>query len=852
MGKKSLYGVSKYDGNFILECVYNRIKQYGNLFVVEKDGIYSCLNSNGDIIISKRYKSILPAEEWFIVSIDSDIYNKRVYGIIDSNENNIIPFFYTDIQHLGADRFCLKVQNKDVTISLRKDIVYSDIKPICKNLFKRKLIAWGIVDDEGNEVTPCIYSDIKYEENLDIFRVSTTTEKGADFKKWGLLDVKGRELCHSTFNKISTFKDGIATVSAYYGKGIMSKEGKLIPNETVQLDSTYSAVNSIGRWAFIKNNDNKLATEYKYKSITCLTPGFYVVEYDDTDYRSWENRTYCGLLDVKLNVIIPIEYNSISILSDQLILVGKKPASHNSSRWQYYYGCVTYNGHEIFSTEYDKISLLNNGLVKLEKYRSCSIYDQKGNSLIDCGFSNIIWGEVPNCYIVCKTLENYNIKQGLYDSKGFELIQPEYDELSFLHDDKLLFRILGSRGVCNTKGEIIIPCEYSSIEYCSDGYIVKKDYRSDAPVAKLNLNGIIVPNNITYLSSLYNKGEVFGKWGILDKCQNALTEYEYSSLECINRYIVYKKNGRLGLLDEKLGSVIDHNNNYSDIKCSNGSIKVCIKECWYSLDEEYQIKPIYTRTPQGNYIKRIPDGCSFCDSFQDDCSDKVYEDIQIINESVCIAIYTQNNKKVYKLTSYLGESIVELDYEYLESIGRKLFIVKYLNKFGIIDNSGREVVPMIFGNYERETADKYLFHLSIIEARKQTDIILSYCKKISLTEYQLQIDLSKDLPDFTVENPNKLELYGLSPLGKIDIRNIARKNSCKTFSELKKGIGYIGTVKNKTSWGVFIELECGIGLLHISEIQKHGLTLEEFIIGKPVTVQLLEYDRYKNRITLTV
>lgn len=850
--KQNIYGLISYNGALLIPCEYNDIIKSKDYFVVVKNGLYGCLNIEGNVIIDIKYQYLKVADNLFIASIYSDIYKKNVYGVIDDTENVIIPFFYTNIEYIGSGNFNLSVQSKSVRIRVGVEATYSDIKPLCKNLLKRKLIAWGIVDERGNEITPCIYSDIKYDEDLDIFRVSTSTEKEADYKKWGLLDGKGKVLCSPKFNKISIFKDGLATVSADYGRGIISKEGRLIPSKVVKLDSTYSAVYSIGRWAFLKNGDGALVTDYKYKSIYCMSEGYYIVEFDDFEHYSWDNKTHSGLLDKDLNTIIPIEYNSISKLTDDLILVGKKTTAYNSGQWQYYYGCLNFEGKVIFTTDYDEISVLENGYIKLKKFRNCSIYNQDGACLIDKGFIDITWEQTPNLYRVFKPADNWNNKVGLFNQNGQELIEPKYDELSFLHDDRFILKLGASRGVCDINDRIIVPCEYHSIEYCGDGYLVKKSYRSNAPIAKLDLDGKVIPNNISNLSCDYKKGEIFGKWAVLDKHHEAITEFEYNSLEGLENFILYKKNGKPGLLDENLECVINHEENYSDINYDNGIIHVCVNNGRYLLDENYRAIPIYTKTPIGNYVKKTPGGFYFCDDSKKELDNKCYEDITIISEFVCIVKACQNRSKLYGLTNCFGNPITDKKFINIEPIGNNRFIVNESNKFGIIDRCGKELLPFVFYSCEKSMRNIFLFRLSIVDAKKLTNKLLSYCKKTSLTEYQLSLDVTNNLPDFNIENPNQLELNGVNVLGVVELPTKETGSTPKTFTELKKGIGYVGVVKNKTAWGVFIELECGTGLLHISEIKGKGLELTDFTIGATVTVQLLTYDRFKNRVTFTI
>ena len=482
-------GVIKNNGNLIIPCDYNLIDRYGDIFVVKIEGRCGCIDSNGNFLIECKYSYLKLIDNIFIAGIYSDVYGHNVYGIIDINGNSIIDCFYNSIKHLDDKIFRLEVLGKSIEVTIGKKFSYSDTKPLCKNLFKKKLIAWGIFNSEGEQISPCIYNDIKYEPQYDIFRISTSTERNANSKKWGLLSLKGEELCPPIFGSISTFKDGVAKVSGYYGSyngsGLLSKDGNLIPQDEIKLDSHYSAIKSMGLWA-LKNN-NAIITRYMYYSISCIKEGYYVVELANSETIYMGRKCHSskfGLMDKDLNIVVPIEYASIKIFSDDLLLV----TNYDRNRNKCCYGCIGFNGQEVCNTKYDKISLLPNGHVMTENYKDCRIFSQQGECIIGYGYSRIVWVEELNMYIGYLK-DTYN--SGLYDAKGKELLHITNGTISFLHNDRLLIRQKGLLGVCDIYGKIIIPCEYQSIEFSDNRYLAKRKLHKTSQMDIISLDGVL-------------------------------------------------------------------------------------------------------------------------------------------------------------------------------------------------------------------------------------------------------------------------------------------------------------------------------------------------------------------------
>lgn len=72
---------------------------------------------------------------------------------------------------------------------------------------------------------------------------------------------------------------------------------------------------------------------------------------------------------------------------------------------------------------------------------------------------------------------------------------------------------------------------------------------------------------------------------------------------------------------------------------------------------------------------------------------------------------------------------------------------------------------------------------------------------------------------------------------------------------MKIGDKFKGTITGIKSYGAFVQLENGItGLIHISEIKTGYIDniYDEFKIGQEVTVQVIDFDEYTQKASLSI
>ena len=87
-----------------------------------------------------------------------------------------------------------------------------------------------------------------------------------------------------------------------------------------------------------------------------------------------------------------------------------------------------------------------------------------------------------------------------------------------------------------------------------------------------------------------------------------------------------------------------------------------------------------------------------------------------------------------------------------------------------------------------------------------------------------------------------VDLYG----NEIEQKNI--DISCFVINSI-----YRGKIVNIVDFGLFIEIDNGtVGLLHVSELKKHKENISSYYRGEEITVQIINIDRKRNRISFTL
>lgn len=262
--KDNKYGIIE-DGNVIVNNEYDNIEydSFNKLFIVKKDKNYGVLKLNGETLISCLYDDIniegiyiyaLKNDEQIIFSITGEqisnsknksaynventnykitINDENKYGVIDENNNDIIPNEYYYIGYLGNDYFVVSDQTG-------------------KN---------GIVDNKGKIVLETKYDTIEKPEKVNLIEATEINTNTIT-----LFDTNIKEIAKMNNAKIFEGENYIRLYSSKAQKYFNSNGEEKNNKEILSQNKIFSDVKD-GKWGFVDSNGNVIV-DYIYDDVT--------------------------------------------------------------------------------------------------------------------------------------------------------------------------------------------------------------------------------------------------------------------------------------------------------------------------------------------------------------------------------------------------------------------------------------------------------------------------------------------------------------------------------------------------------------------------------------------------------
>lgn len=444
--KNNLAGVVNIHGNEILPCSFEQISRVGdNLLKVKHNGKYLLLYSqSGKNANDYCYDDIQVLEGRSIVG-----YRDGGCAFLNNNGD--------EDRFLSQYKYSIGFRNSFAIVSTEN------------SMHDRK---YGVINDNGAEVLPCIYDDITYGFSHGL----NTVKKN---KKYGVVDHKGYEVIPCVYEGLgSSYSDGLIYAKHNGKYGFINHKGEII------IPFKYDDIHD---WSWYSNNDywfryfsesgiaivsiksRSNSIESKYGLVTkdgkeifpcmfsrhpriilkdqvCLIDnkgGLFIV-YPTGQYRKLKyqdvgriknglavvkcNGLY-GCVDENLNEVIPCVYEDIKICSQNSFIVYKNKR----------YGVVDNEGKEIIPIKYKRLEAWGNGLLKAYDMR-WGVITEDGREIIPCIYNNI------GCY-------------------GFH----EYDECLIFFEEKMIPVERAQWGYVDLEGNEVIPCIYTRAEIFQNG-----------------------------------------------------------------------------------------------------------------------------------------------------------------------------------------------------------------------------------------------------------------------------------------------------------------------------------------------------------------------------------------------
>ncbi len=514
------------DSNKNYELV--QVNEY-NYFVSKQNNFFGVIDKKGNIIVESEYDEVKipnPEKAIFICRKNENI------KVLNENKEQLLT------QYEKVDAIKLK--------NVSGDLIYE--KSVLKYKENEK---YGIINFEGKKITKAIYDEI---ENLPYKEGELIVKQN---EKYGIINIKGGKIINTEYDQI--------VVDGYYNEGNNYKyAGYKILNKT---EEGY-------RYGYI-NYKGELIEEAQYNELSRIRD---IDDIDNVYILGAKNGQFGITKNGKL--ILQNEYQSISFNETNNLLAIEKSKK---------YGVSDLNGKIIVPIEYNKISI-NGMYLYAENEQGITVYNNEGSQVnID-----------PNIALIDTENEKYRIKinttdgtkYGIIGKDGKKLVDEKYNYIEYLYEQYFIVSNEKSKlGVINDKDNEKIEIIYDSIQKIQDTdiiqtsitenettYLFSKNMNKicemvDARV-EINNNYIKIYNNkeVKYFdkegnelkstevypeNKLYLK-EINNKYGFVDKDNRIVVQLKYDQAKEFNEFGFAAVNidGKWGAIDEQGNEVV--------------------------------------------------------------------------------------------------------------------------------------------------------------------------------------------------------------------------------------------------------------------------------------------------------
>ena len=465
---------------------------YKNFSTIYENGLEGLIDRDGEIKLATRYRSIKITEEgtilaqlpgeWSYLNDKNEVISKWMaddllptssklniillggkYGLIDQQQNSVIPIQFDRIQEVQPGKFLAKKMGKWGLFNsynrTRIPFDYDSIQflPNCSRAFI-KYKGWQLIDSIGN-----IKTKKQYDYLADFDGTSfVVRSKGY----WGLVDFFGDEIIHCVFDSITERHLNRVAVKFKGQFGIMDlhENWKLAPQPyPIKLVNDDRYVLQQRSNSFLKNYMHQIIyfTTYnmRFKEdywLEILHDGIEKpISYDglvlkglkfpDDQAMSRIEETHTGQIK-----------NAAFVMSEGLMGIRKDGK----------FGFVDTNGKLRIANRYDSIGDFHEGLAPIKLIGMWGFINQHDKIVIQPNYQSVT--RFSNSLSRVKR----NDKYGLINKEGDIRLALRYDELKPLANHHYMLKMNQRFGVANEKGEVDIETRFDFLEDLNNGLLI--------------------------------------------------------------------------------------------------------------------------------------------------------------------------------------------------------------------------------------------------------------------------------------------------------------------------------------------------------------------------------------------
>jgi len=674
-----------------------------------------------------------------------------------------------------------------------------------------------------------------FDENGNSLSIDANEKKYINTIHTGIIDDNENIVIPFEYDSIEDFMDGRAKAKKNFKCGYIDEQGKtLIPFEYEAIEEFTNGIAKAkknGKYGYI-DEQGKVIVKFEYDTIG---------DFIDGKAKAKKDGKY-GYIDKQEETIIKFEFDLIEDFIDGRA----KAKKHNRSIFsdpQGKYGIIDEQGKTLVTFEFDTIGFFLNGKAEAKKHGNCGFINEQGQVIIPFEYDTI--GQfVDGKAIAKKKYSGY----GCIGEKGQIIIPFEYDEILKFIDGKAKAKKNEKYGYINEQGETLIPFEYDSIgDFIENTVSAKKNFHNGI----IDINGNALLQNIKIIKGNARKGEKFGKWGVEDLEGNLIIPFEYDTIEeFIDGKAKVKSNGKYGYIDEKGQPFIpldyDLIEDFTDGKAKakrgykSGYIdeqgEIIIPFEYDTIEDFIDGKAKANKNGKYGYINEqgmtiIPFEYDLIGDFIDGRA-KAKK-----NGELAIIDYNGNGIVIFKESKIFKGRYGETITEYLYGIKDTHDMILLPPKYYKIDEF-KSGFAKIYGN------KKYI---------GGGDFVPRFKYKVGYVDENGKIAVSCVFDEISAFVNGKAKAKKNGKHIVVDIYGHELKRNKIDLSILKLNSIYKGKIIKAVKFGLFVDLgKSIIALLHISELNKHQKSTNDYIKGQEIEVQIINIDDKRNSISLTL
>lgn len=436
---KDKWGYSDRNKQIKIKCEYDWVGRFDDngLGPFGLNGKYGLLNKEGTVISRRLYDDLLEVANGM-----RRFELEGLYGYVNSKGLEVCPCIYTKakmyfnkakVAWAFRDNLFIWLNDEGVEIFSTEsdDAMFTrntDLDGWGSHTDGWASATWYPLDTTGNRLAP-IFEDylsdqlVRLQDPYSYGQLIPVTQGG----KIGFIDKNGHLKIPMTYIRAELVGDGKWRAVTKKDEWLINEEGKITRvDEKERLTNGFFKF-KVGEKYGLRNEVGKLVANPIFDSIQLGNDRLFPVEVDHL----W------GCVDSSGRICVPIEYESVRIVSNPDIVIVKKNGK---------YGCVGINGNLIVPSVYEWVYEINS-VIFLKLEGMVGFCDLTGRVLVEC-----IYGP-------------YSLDE-----------EEEYVDYPFESEGMLTLRKYNKYGAYNVNGDLIIPFIYNNAFQFSDDGIAWVNY----------------------------------------------------------------------------------------------------------------------------------------------------------------------------------------------------------------------------------------------------------------------------------------------------------------------------------------------------------------------------------------